>query len=133
MLGLNGVGDVSVDVGDLDGDGYNDEIVLAFVDGNGHLNVVVFEWNDGAWNLNDSARNYWTDNNRTGLNLNYAAGIDVTVGNFNADLADEIAVAFRDGSSALQVMEMEYTPHQRATSPARGGGATPAGAAIMST
>ena len=105
----NNVGDVSVDTGDLDGDGYADEIVLAFVDGDGDLQVVVLEY-DNAWNLNVIGWNYWTDNNRAGLNLNYAAGIDVTVGNFDADLADEIAVAFRDGSSSLQVLLAAYNP-----------------------
>ena len=110
--GFNGVGDVSVDVGDLDGDGYNDEIVVAFVGGNGHLNVAVFQWNGSAslYSLNGLAWNDWTDNNRSPLNLNYAAGIDVTTGEFNGDGKDEIAVAFRDGSSSLQVMEIEYTP-----------------------
>ena len=131
--GFNGVGDVSVDVGDLDGDGYNDEIVVAFVDGNAHLNVVVFEWNGGGLSLNGLAQNYWTDNNRAGLNLNYAAGIDVTVGNFNADPADEIAVAFRDGSASPYRSWRSSTLQPAVTSPARGGGATPAGAAIMST
>ena len=106
------VGDVSVDTGDLDGDGYDDEIVLAFVDGDGDLQVVVLEWNgsSGLYSLNYIGWNYWTDNKRAGLNLNYAAGIDVTVGNFDADLADEIAVAFRDGSSSLQVLQAAYNP-----------------------
>jgi hypothetical protein len=39
------VGDVSVDVGDLDGDGYKDEIVVAFADGDQDIQVVVLEWN----------------------------------------------------------------------------------------
>ena len=34
----------------------------------------------------------------------------MTVGNFDADLADEIAVAFRDGSSSLQVLQAAYNP-----------------------
>lgn len=102
------VWDVSVDVGDLDGDGYDDEIVLAFVDGNDDLQVVVLEYDNG--HLNVIGWDHWTSYDRGDIKWDYAADIDVTAGDFDGDFTDEIAVAVRDGSKALQVTQIVFVP-----------------------
>ena len=102
------VGDVSVDIGDLDGDGYDDEIVLAFADGDQDQQVVVLEYtHDG---VKEIGWDYWASHGRGDIDLDYAAAIDVTVGDFDGDFTDEIAVAIRDGSKALQITQIVFDP-----------------------
>ncbi|MBL7183042.1 MAG: DUF11 domain-containing protein [Anaerolineae bacterium] len=106
--GRGDVWDVSVDVGDLDGDGYDDEIVLAFVDGDCDLQVVVLEYTNGG--VKEIGWEHWTSYDRGNICWDYAAEIDVTAGDFDGDFTDEIAVAVRDGSKALQITQIVYDP-----------------------
>ena len=77
--------DIAVDVGDLDGDGYDDEIVLALSDGDEVLQVIVLEYN-GNGGLTELAYGRYSG----------ASQVDVTTGVFSGDGKDQIAVAFRD-------------------------------------
>jgi len=46
--------------------------------------------------------------NAGNMNPKDIQAIDVTTGDFDGDYLDEIAVAFRDASQALQVMQIQY-------------------------
>lgn len=100
---------IAVAVGDVDGDGYDNDIVLAFVDGYKEVQVVVLKLNQSG-GVTVMGWNCWTDNYRGNMNPQEVQAIDVTIGDFKGDYMNEIAVAFRDASHALQVMQIEYDP-----------------------
>ena len=103
------VRDVSVDIGDLDGDGYDDEIVLAFVDAGLNLQVVVLEYTPHG--VKEIGWEYWTDHDLGDIDYPFSTKIlDVTTGNFDGAYGDEIAVAVKDGSKALQIMQIVFVP-----------------------
>lgn len=92
----------AVTLGDLDGDGYDNEMVLAFADGWGDLQVVVLQYTSKGQFV-ELAWDYWSGNARSGIQ-----NIDVATGDFQGDPRDDIAVGFRDGNGWLQVMALEY-------------------------
>ncbi|MCB0071501.1 MAG: hypothetical protein KDE20_08595, partial [Caldilineaceae bacterium] len=101
---------IAVDVGDVDSDGYDNDIVLAFVDGSQDVQVVVLKLNQNG-GLTEMGWESWTDDDRGDIDWKSDRNsLDVAVGDFNGDATDEIAVAFRDHSHALQVMQVVYDP-----------------------
>jgi len=105
------VSDLAVAVGDLDGNGYDDEVVLAFNDGGGDLQIVVLKYTrsssaffpDGFQEL---GWDYWSDTLR-----HNAQHISLAVGDFQGDPRDDMAVGFADGNGDLQVMSVIYDPN----------------------
>ncbi|MBU1877762.1 MAG: hypothetical protein KJ734_02315, partial [Chloroflexi bacterium] len=101
---------IAVAVGDVDSNGYDDDIVLAFVDGDKDVQVVVLKLNQQG-GVTEMGWNYWTDNYRGNIDWKSdRLSIDVATGDLDGDYTDEIAVAFRDASKALQVMQVQYDP-----------------------
>jgi hypothetical protein len=114
LAGQDTVHHVAVATGDLNGDGYKDEIVTAFSDSDGALQVLVTRWKDGAWS--DVAQYRFTDA-ATAHNANSICksgdyhetpkrGLDVTTGDVNGDSKDEVIVGFVDNGNWVQVVQM---------------------------
>ena len=103
---------VNVAVGDLDGDGNDNEIVLAIVDGNNNLQVIVLTIDPDGFSINEVGWNVWTDDDRGNIDP-VDEDMSVTTGDFDIDGKDEIAVAFRDGSNALQIGSFEFKPDEK--------------------
>ena len=102
---------IAVDVGDVDSNGYDDDIVLAFVDKDQDIQVVVLKLNQQG-GVTETGWESWTNDDRGDINWKSdRTSIDVVTGDFNGDYTDEIAVAFRDGKSALQIMQVVYDPN----------------------
>ena len=102
----DGRGDVSyvaVATGDLNGDGYNNEIVTVFRDGNDDLQMLVVRRNPNnsmslLWNKS------WTNHDRGDVarDASYWRNrrpIDVTTGDLDGDMRDEVVIGFRSGDS----------------------------------
>ena len=109
--GRGNANSVNVAVGDLDGDGYDNEIVLAIVDGNNDLQVIILKIDSGGFSINEVGWNSWTDDDRGNIDP-VPENMSVTTGDFDLDGKDEIAVAFRDGSNALQIGTIVFKPDE---------------------
>jgi uncharacterized repeat protein (TIGR01451 family) len=110
---------VSVATGDLNGDGYNNEIITAFKDGNNHLQAMIFKKVAGKKKLQVLWSRSWTNNYRDNIANEGLFGIylsdlpiDVTTGDIDGDFKDEAIVAFRDGYRDKSNTACEnYQPH----------------------
>lgn len=101
------VKNVSVAVGNLDGDDYDDEIVVAIEDGDDDLQVIILEYDGDGW-LSEKYTKWWTNNQRGDIiEYDNPQGIDVTTGDVDGDFKDEIAIAFEEQGDALQVLVLE--------------------------
>jgi hypothetical protein len=98
------VDDIAVDVGDLDGDGYKDEIAVALADGGSTLQVIVLEYN-GSGGLTELAYGRYDS----------ASTIGVTTGVFSGDGKDQIAVGFADGYSWQLFLNVELFEYESDT------------------
>ena len=115
---------VAVETGDLNGDGSDDEIVVAFRDSGKDLQVVVLRHQNSPvalqeiWSIDfrDAGRdnvaatcsNYW-DSRRA---------IDVTTGDVDGDMQDEAIVAMRIGdcdNGEIQLLLLDVTGEDTAT------------------
>jgi len=109
----------SVAAGDLNADGYDDEIVTAFKDGGDHLQVLVLRYKDVAWHklagyrYSDPDTSHGADNicrsNGDGLQTP-VRGLDVTTGDVEGDGKEEAIISFVDASNHLQTIVMGMTP-----------------------
>lgn len=105
----------AVAVGDIDGDGYDNEIVLVFKDGNSDLEALIFRLDGSALTLLWSKT--WTNEGRG--NVADDAGswgnqypIDVTTGDFDDDKRDEVMIGFRVGDEwhgSTQLLSLHFT------------------------
>jgi hypothetical protein len=110
---------VSVATGDLDGDGYDNEIVAAFKDGNNHLQAMIFRKVAGKQRLEVLWNKSWTNNFREniardpGIYHHNDLPVDVTTGDIDGDFKDEVIIAFRDGYKdiSLACPTVNYQPH----------------------
>ncbi len=116
--GLGDVGYVAVAVGDLNGDGFKDEIVTVMKDGSKHLHVVILRRN-GDGTMTPLYNQYWTNHDRDNvaknelLYTNYGnwRPIDVTVGDVDGDWRDEAILGFRtgdDGAPRFQLLALKF-------------------------
>lgn len=123
--GRGTVSHVSVDHGDLNGDGWDDEIVTAFRDSDAHLQVLVTRLGadtngnpNGTWSKVAMLR--YTDNNTAHEadrtcdgdgddSRGPRRGVSVTTGDVNGDGYDEAVVAFVDDANWLQVLALKLS------------------------
>jgi hypothetical protein len=103
--GRGNVDHVCVVTGDLNGDGYDNEIVVAFQDSSYNLQVMVFRW-EGGTALTLLWSKTWTNYGRgyVAYNLYDTRRIDVTTGDVDADFQDEGVVALADGDYKFQLL-----------------------------
>jgi hypothetical protein len=114
----------AVATGDLDGDGYNSEIVVAFKDGDGHLQVNILHMSSGSDYLTHLWSKRWTDNDRANIAQDEwehpnGSPVDVATGDIDGDWQDEVVVVFRDGwmsegvdpllDGNVQILVLDYT------------------------
>jgi uncharacterized repeat protein (TIGR01451 family) len=98
------VNHVSVAIGDLNGDGSKDEIVLAFKDGGQDLQVVMLKFQSATSSLKEiwqmDSRDFGRDNTAKDCSMwdNTPHPLDVTTGDVDGDMKDEAILAFRIGS-----------------------------------
>jgi hypothetical protein len=108
--GRGSVSYVAVAAGDLNGDGFDDEIAVAFRDGNRDLQLLILRRNaDGTVTLLWSRA--WTNHDRGEVAKSDEGWenwrpIDVTTGDVNGDLRDEVVLAFRSGTPSKGVAQM---------------------------
>jgi uncharacterized repeat protein (TIGR01451 family) len=107
---------VTVATGDLDGDGVNDEIVIAFKDSGSDLNVEILQYNGAGaveelWRINskDYGRGDVADDASGSYKNKWP--IDVSTGDLDGDMMDEVILAFRigdkdDGSVQLWALDV---------------------------
>ena len=108
----------TVDTGDLDGDGVDDEIVVAYKDSGNDLQVQFLQY-DGTGTLQELWRIDSRDNGRDNV-ANSGAGdfankwpIDVTTGDIDGDMRDEVVLAFRIGDATngnVQLWALDVNP-----------------------
>ncbi|MGB2910024.1 MAG: hypothetical protein WBB55_05540, partial [Anaerolineales bacterium] len=105
--GRGNVHHVGVDTGDLDGDGYNNEIVTGFKDGNDHLQAMIFRMEQGNPVLKVLWFKSWTNHYRDNIAANNWKGqfpairaLDVTTADIDGDYQDEVILAFWDHNAA---------------------------------
>ncbi len=98
------VNHVTVATGDLDGDGFDDEIVVAYKDSGSDLQVEILEYN-GTGTLQELWRIDSEDNGRDKVADDGSGAyankwpIDITTGDLDGDMRDEAVLAFRiDGA-----------------------------------
>ncbi|MFX1411599.1 MAG: LamG-like jellyroll fold domain-containing protein, partial [Promethearchaeota archaeon] len=111
--GRGDVSHVAVATGDLNGDGYDDEIVTAFKDGNKDLQVIVFKRPPGDSHLQVLYEKTWSTEYRGHIAKHGERGLDVTTGDLDQDLQDEIVIAFSDSGNQVQVLVLDYTGKSR--------------------
>lgn len=109
---------VALDVGDINGDGYDDEIVTAFQDSNNDLQVEILRRDTSATNsMRLLWSRSWTDNGRGDVASDASGGwrnkrpIDVTVGDVDGDMRDEVVLAYRVGNARdgnLQLLVLKF-------------------------
>ena len=111
------VNHVAVATGDLNADGFDDEIVTVFKDDGNDLQVLVWRMSGGTFTMLYGYDSYSAtpryDNvaNATDTFPNKRP-IDVTTGDLDGDLEDEIVVAFRNGdayASTIQLIAFDNT------------------------
>ncbi|MBU1878293.1 MAG: hypothetical protein KJ734_05025, partial [Chloroflexi bacterium] len=114
--GRGNVDHVCVATGDLNGDGYDDEIVVAFQDSSYDLQVMAFRW-EGGTSLTLLWEKRWTNYGRGYVagDIYTARGIDVTTGDVDADFQDEVVVAFADGDYKFQLLLLNNVNTQGAS------------------
>jgi len=123
--GLGNVGYVAVAVGDLNGDGFKDEIVTVMKDGSKHLHVVILRRNDDG-TMTPLYNQYWTSHDRDNvakeelLYTNYGnwRPIDVTTGDVDGDWRDEAILGFRTGddqSPRFQLLALKFVQETHGT------------------
>ncbi|MBM4430077.1 MAG: DUF11 domain-containing protein, partial [Chloroflexi bacterium] len=100
---------VAVATGDLNGDGYNDEIVTVFRDGNKRLQVLILRYAPPAPGLTLVWSRAWTNHDRWWVadersGVGNERPIDVTTGDVDGDKRDEVILAFRSGKRAGQIV-----------------------------
>jgi hypothetical protein len=110
---------VSVAHGDLNGDGWADEIVTAFSDSGGDLQVLVtrLETGSNTWTkvaqkryTDGSVSHYANDAPASGDDNSYPErGISVTTGDVNGDGYDEAIVALADHGDNIQVIGLQLS------------------------
>ena len=116
--GRGDVDAVAVDTGDINGDGYDDEIVTAFQDSNNDLQVLILRRDTTATNsMRLLWSKSWTDNGRGDVAKDGSGAwrnkrpIDVTVGDVDGDMRDEAVLAYRVGDSSngnLQLLVLKF-------------------------
>ncbi len=99
--GRGNVNYVSAAAGDLDGDGYDNEIIVVFKDGNKNLQTLILREQAGSQELKLLWSRSWTDNYRHGIAFSdfqtkITHPIDVATGDIDGDFQDEIILAFED-------------------------------------
>ena len=108
---------VTVATGDLDGDGFDDEIAVAYKDSVNDLQVEILEYN-GTATLQELWRIDSLDNGRDNV-ANDGSGaysnkwpIDITTGDLDGDMMDEVVLAFRIGDATngnIQLWALDVT------------------------
>lgn len=94
------VNHVTVATADLDGDGFDDEIVVAYKDSGSDLQVEILEYN-GTATLQELWRIDSRDNGRDNVAVDGSGAysnkwpIDITTGDLDGDMMDEVVLAFR--------------------------------------
>ena len=116
--GRGDVDAVAVDAGDINGDGYDDEIVTAFQDSNNDFQVLILRRDSTATNsMRLLWSKSWTDNGRGDVAKDGSGAwrnkrpIDVTVGDVDGDMRDEVVLAYRVGDSSngnLQLLVLKF-------------------------
>jgi hypothetical protein len=116
--GRENVYHVSVATGDLNADGFDDDVVTAFKDGGNHLQVLVLRRNNGAWQKLASYR-YADEATSHGaydiahkgdFNESPSRGVAVATGDVEGDGMDEAIISFVDDNNHLQTIAMGLTP-----------------------
>jgi hypothetical protein len=124
--GRGSVSYVAVAAGDLNGDGFDDEIAVAFRDGNRDLQLLILRRNaDGTVTLLWSRA--WTNHDRGEVAKSDEGWenwrpIDVTTGDVNGDLRDEVVLAFRSGTpnkGVAQMLVVELEGESKGATPAQ--------------
>ena len=123
--GRGDVSDVNTAVGDLNGDGYDDEIATAFRDGNDNLQLLVLRLNDNGsmtllWNRS------WTNHDRGDVAKDASQfrnkwPISATTGDLDGDLRDEVVIGFRSGDADdgdVQLLVVDMTREIKGSTPA---------------
>ncbi len=125
--GLGTVYYVAVAVGDLNGDGFDNEIVTVMKDGNRHLHTVILRRNDDG-TMTPLLDKYWTNHDRDNVaksELAYTSygnrrPIDVTTGDVDGDKRDEAILGFRTGDDQdprFQLLALKYVNQTYGTRP----------------
>ncbi|HEX5745872.1 MAG TPA: discoidin domain-containing protein [Archangium sp.] len=93
--GRVGVRYLDMATGDLDGDGFDDEIVLAFLDGLSMVQLVVLKFESG-YTLPNSQAVHYRELATTSIGLlgTETSELKVAVGNIDGDFKDELVVGF---------------------------------------
>lgn len=109
---------VAVGAGDINGDGYDDEIVTAFQDSNSDLQVLILRRDPSATNsMRLLWSKSWTDNGRGDVAKDSSGAwrnkrpIAVAVGDVDGDMRDEAVLAYRVGDSKngnLQLLVLKF-------------------------
>lgn len=102
--GRVGVHYLDMATGDLDNDGYDDEIVLAFMDSQSMVQVVVLKYQPGYTLPNSMAANYRElASTRIDLHGTQTPELKVATGDIDGDYKDDIIVAFgvRDPDTSM--------------------------------
>lgn len=109
---------VAVATGDINGDGYDDEIVTAFQDSNNDLQVLILRRDTSATNsMRLLYSKSWTDNSRGDVAKDSSGAwrnkrpIAVATGDVDGDMRDEAVLAYRvgDGENGnLQLLVLKF-------------------------
>ena len=116
--GRENVYHTSVATGDLNADGFDDDVVTAFKDGGDHLQVLVLRYTNNAWQklagyrYTDEATSHGAYNvcDDGDFNMTPDRGIAVATGDVEGDGSDEAIISFVDDSNHLQTLAMGLTP-----------------------